>query len=198
MNSSLFAKQICVTGSMGSGKSRVAQFLADYLYLPYIDVDEIARVIMAPDEAGLRLVGEYNPGYLREDGSLNRSLLRNDIFTSAKVKEDIDGLLHPLIYTVLKTRMQIENKRTIIEIPLVFETKWDVLFETIIVVSADKKTCLKRIIERDHVFIHEAERAYDSQMDIAIKKTKATFVIENGGDWQDTIENIREIATKIY
>lgn len=197
MSQPKFAKHICVTGSIGSGKSRVCRELSQLLQLAHLDVDQIAREIMAPSGVGLLAIADYDPRFLRSDGTLDRALLRVEIFNSKQVKRDIDALLHPLIYTALAARLDGDSQRYVIEIPLLFEAGWDSLFETIILVSASRETCLERITARDHATLADAEKAYDSQMDLSMKMAKATFVIENNGAWQDVVEQLYYIVEQL-
>ncbi len=192
-----FAQHICVTGSIGSGKSRVCRKLSQLLQLTHLDVDQIAREIMAPGGAGLLAIADYAPRFLRSDGSLDRALLRAEIFNSRQVKRDIDALLHPLIYSALATRLDGDSRRYLIEIPLLFEAGWDNLFETIILVSASRETCLQRITARDKVTLADAEKAHAAQMDSSLKKSRSTFVIENNGAWQDVVEQLYDIVEQL-
>lgn len=193
----LLTEQICVTGTIGCGKSRVARFLAAHCHLPYIDVDEIAREIMEPGRPGVQALKRYNPKFLCADGSLNRSLLRREIFNCQEVKAAVDALLHPLIQTALMKQVQGLHSKAVIEIPLLYETGWDSLFKTIIVVYARKETCLERIMVRDQVTLEDAEKAYGQQMDMELKKNRTLFVIDNDGEWSVTVKNIEKVASRL-
>ena len=192
-SNSILAQQVCVTGSIGSGKSRVSHALARMLNLSYIDVDELAKEVMGPNGKGLAAIKNYNTAFIN-DGRLDRSVLRQAIFNSASVKNDIDALIHPLIHSLLLERITALKTQTLIEIPLLFETGWDAWFNVIIAVYAKKDTCLERIMIRDNVSKIDAEKAFKSQIDPLIKRAKATHVIENDGDWQTTLVNIRRVA----
>ena len=190
----LFASHICVTGSIGSGKSRVCQQLVRILGWPCLDIDDVARTLMAPGGVGLAAIKLYNAAFIRADGSLDRALLRRSIFNSNECKSDIDNLLHPLIQSTLTAELSSCNDRHIVEIPLLFETGWDALFETIIMVTASKEICVERIVKRDGVTAREAELAYDSQMDPTIKATRATEVIHNNGEWAAVVDQLQEVS----
>lgn len=194
---SIFADQVCVTGTIGCGKSRVAKVLAEHCHLPYIDVDDVARDIMEPGGTGIQALRAYNGALCNDDGSLNRSLLRSEIFNSPVVRAEVDGLLHPLIQSALLKQLQGLGSKAVIEIPLLYETGWDAFFKTIIVVYAKKQTCIARIMERDQVSRADAEKAYGNQMDMELKKSMSPYVIDNDGPWATTIDNIRNIASKL-
>lgn len=194
---SLFMDQVCVTGTIGCGKSRVARFLAEYCHLPYIDVDDIARDIMQPGGVGIQALKAYNAALCKDDGSLNRALLREEIFNAPAVRAEVDGLLHPLIQSALVAQLQGLQSRAVIEIPLLYETGWDAFFTNIVVVYAKRQTCLDRIMARDQVSRADAEKAYSNQMDMELKKSLSPYVIDNDGAWEATLEQIRVIASKL-
>lgn len=195
--SKLFAGHICVTGTIGCGKSRVAQFLAEHCGLPFVDVDDIARDIMHPGGSGFVAISEYNPSFITADNLLDRSALRLALFNSPEVKADVDALLHPLIHSALLDVLQGFKSRVVIEIPLLYETGWEQLFDVIVVVYASKENCLERIIRRDGVTRIEADAAYKSQIDMELKKKMTPYIVDNNGSWAATIKKIVDVASKL-
>lgn len=189
-----FHGHLCITGTIGSGKSRVCQFLAKHLNLPHVDVDILARRLMELGGSGLHEIGLYNADFLNTDGTLNRHLLRQAIFNNPQIKQDIDCRIHPLIQKLLQEEVKTYKSPCVIEIPLLFETGWDVFFDCTIMVWASEETCLRRIIKRDDVSSDNARKAYASQMDPELKKLKAHFVIENDGNWLETEKQIEKVV----
>ena len=178
---------IGVTGFIGSGKSMVSRFLARSLACPYLDADKVARDLMMPGQQGWLVVKEYNRKYIMADGQLNRLLLRNDIFSDHQVKDAIDSLIHPLVKGKLEELLGPKPcARAVVEVPLLFEAGWDEFFARIILVYAEKNTCLKRVMERDMVGVAQAEQSYLCQMAATEKIKRADHVIDNGGPWWNT------------
>lgn len=197
MSSINFHGHLCITGTIGSGKSSVCRFLSKYLHLPHIDVDALARRLMEPGGEGLDEIGSYNADFLNQDGTLNRPLLRQSIFNNPQIRQDIDCRIHPLIQKLLQDEVENYKSVCIIEIPLLFETGWDIFFDCTIMVWASEETCLRRISKRDDVSSDDARKAYASQMDPELKKTKARFVIENDGNWLETEKQIENMVVQI-
>jgi dephospho-CoA kinase len=178
---------IGVTGFIGSGKSMVSHFLARRLNCPHLDADLIARDLMAPGQPGWLAIKSYNAQYILADGQLDRVQLRHDVFSESSVKNAVDSLIHPLVRAeFLKMLEAVPGKRFVIEVPLLFEAGWDDLFEKVILVYAEKNVCLRRVMQRDGVGAKQAERSYQSQMEICEKINRSNHVIDNSGSWWNT------------
>ena len=75
---------IGLTGGIGSGKSTVASIFAN-LGIEVINADQLARDAVEPGSPTLATIAErYGDYILQEDGSLNRSLLREIVFADAR------------------------------------------------------------------------------------------------------------------
>lgn len=178
---------IGVTGFIGSGKSIVSHFLARRLDCPHLDADKIARDLMMPGQQGWVAIKEYNPNYIMNDGRLDRVTLRHDIFSHPEVKEKVDSLIHPLVRVKVEKTIQMKPwARVVVEVPLLFEAGWEDLFDTIILVYADRNVCLNRVLQRDGVNIEQAEKSYQSQMEVVEKVNRVNHVIDNSGSWWNT------------
>jgi dephospho-CoA kinase len=175
---------IAVTGSIGSGKSRVSRFLAERLACPHLDADLIARGLMEPDAPGWSAIKGYDATYITTNGRVDRCRLRHDIFAEPAVRKAVDSLIHPLVREALLEEVAaLPDPRIIVEVPLLFEAGWDDDFERTILVHAEEDVCLRRVMQRDRVSLEQAQRAYRSQMGAWEKISRADHVIDNSGSW---------------
>ena len=178
---------IGVTGSIGSGKSRVSRFLATALGYLHINADEIARDLMAPGKQGWQAVKKLNPKYIDDDGELNRVQLRHDIFSNPQVRKSVDELIHPLVREKIASIEAASSvPGSVVEVPLLFEAGWSDDFQCVVLVYANKGTCVERVMRRDSVDRSQAESSFLSQMAFDEKIQRADHVINNSGPWWDT------------
>lgn len=192
---------IGLTGGIGSGKSRVAElFMAHGAQV--IDADQIGRLILEPGEKGWQaLQTAFGSRFLEIDQTINRQKLRSAIFSDRALREEVDNLLHPLIREDI-IRVCCDNQGQVrqlrlVEVPLLYEAGWQKDFDLVVVVAADKETCLTRIMARDGVNRHEAEQALAAQMNIQEKVARADIVINNGGAWSDTVAQVDELIREL-
>ncbi len=192
---------IAVTGGMGSGKSFVAETLAEMLYAENSSADLICRKLLEPGQAVHdEMVKQFSADFFLENGALNRRYLRKKIFTDALLRQKVDDLLHPLVRKEILHRCIVAEARgvsLVIEVPLLFEKGWQRDFDTTLVVYADEETCIKRIKERDLVSIDEAKKGIACQMPLLEKCRIADWVIDNSGSFGATLEKLTEFKQKI-
>ena len=192
---------IGLTGSIGSGKSRVAELFTAHGAL-VIAADQIARSILEPGEKGWKALQKIFGGrFFKDDQTIDRQKLRSAIFTDPELRGVVDSLLHPLIREEIVNICRKDNdancRLTIVEVPLLYEAGWQEDFDLVVVVAADDETCRKRIMIRDGVSHPEAEQALAAQMRIDEKTVMANHVIDNSGAWDDTVRQVEELIKKL-
>lgn len=192
-------RHIALTGIIGSGKSLVADLFRKSGFM-VLDVDQIASQLMEKGESGwLRIREEFGAAYFNDDETLDRPKLRKDIFENAELRGRIDSLIHPLIRREMFRLLDDQHKGafTIIEVPLLFEVGWQDDFDLAIVVSADEKTCLARLMARDGLDERAGREALATQMGLAQKIELADMHIDNNGTREETERQVREIIEKL-
>ena len=89
--------KIGLTGGIGSGKSRVADMLAEW-GASVVDTDEIARALTAAGGSAMPAIEQaFGAEALAEDGSLDRAWMRERAFADVSVRQRLEAVLHPLI-----------------------------------------------------------------------------------------------------
>ena len=86
-----------LTGGIGCGKSTVADLFAAH-GASIVDTDQIAHSLTAPNGAAMpALVAEFGPDYADARGALDRTRMRNLVFSDAAAKAKLEAILHPRI-----------------------------------------------------------------------------------------------------
>jgi dephospho-CoA kinase len=189
--------RIGLTGSIGTGKSRVAELFKAH-GARVIDADQIGRLILEPGKKGWQaLQAAFGERFFNSDQTVDRQKLRSAIFTDRTLRTELDKLLHPLIRQEIELACQEEAELTVVEIPLLYETGWQEDFDLVVVVAADDQRCLSRIMARDGVSRPEAKQALAAQMGIKEKVALADHVIDNNGAWSDTVSQVDGLINKL-
>lgn len=193
-------RKIGLTGGIASGKSSVSKMLSGLLECEYIDADDICRQLLEPREEGWReFTRAFGSAYLSDDETINRSLLRSDLFDSEQFRQKVNGIIHPIVKRFVLSRMNqiVESApdvQVVVEVPLLYEVHWEDIFNTVVVVNADYETCLKRLMERDGVDKAEAVKELQSQWPLTDKVMRADHVINNSGSLQETNSQVEHLA----
>ena len=187
--------KVGLTGGIGCGKSTVTKIFAD-LNVPVLDADEIAhRLVEKGQTAMTKIKQAFGPAILNPDGSLNRTALRDRIFSDPKQKQKLESILHPLIYKTLQAELeQLNTPYCIISIPLLFETGMTHFVDRVLVIDCPVETQLERVKARDGLPIERIQSIIDSQVSRAFRKTKADDLIDNSA----TDYRLAEQAKKLH
>ncbi len=199
--------KIGVTGSIGSGKSLVCERFKK-IGLAVLDCDVIARQVVEPGEKGLeQLVDQFGVKILAANGSLDRKQLRQILIQDENQKSVIEHILHPLIQERMSQLMQdaleppsINNDAktaVAVEVPLLFESNMDRLFDVTIAVVADEDRMVERVGQRDQVSVQNAKKLLNLQMPQLKKAEQADYIIENKGSRAQLFDLVDKLFDKI-
>ena len=188
--------KVAVTGNVASGKSTLSRLWARE-GVPLVRADELARAVVEPGTEGLAAVAAaFGEDVLAEDGSLDRSALRELVFREPEARTRLEGILHPLILAMREEWMaerETEGIRlAVAEIPLLFEVGLEKEFDVVVLVEAPPEERLRRLLEDRGFEEEEAQRVMDSQMPSEEKRSHAHFVVHNAGSEEDL--EIRALA----
>lgn len=179
---------VALSGGIGSGKSTVAESFARH-GVDVVDADVIARQVVEPGQAALAaLANHFGMRIIHADGSLNRTALRECIFSDPAEKQWVNQLLHPLIHA--KTRQLFSASTTpyvLWVVPLLVENGLQKQADRILVVDVDEHTQLARTMQRDGVTRQQAESILSAQASRQQRLACADDIIDNNGG-AETIE----------
>ena len=181
---------IGLTGGIGTGKSTVSRKLRERGY-PVIDLDVISREVIEYPEVINELIRNFGIEILESQNnisgkkSISRNKLRQTVFKEEKKVSVLNSIMHPPI--VEEMRRQVENlkknyKTVFVEVQLLFEVKLEKEFDMTVLVYADKKTQLERVLKRDGRKEEEVQQIINAQMDMTEKRRLSNYIIENNGD----------------
>lgn len=190
---------IGLTGSIGSGKSAVAEIFRA-CGIPVIGADDVAKELMATDESMRAQLREtFGDAAFLPDGGLNRAYLAERIFSDPALRERMSDIVHPMTIAEQGVRARAlvaEGYRAVAcEAALILETGGEGRFDYLVVVDADRDVRLKRAAERDGVDVETIAARDAAQMPAERKVEAADFVIKNNGTPQELERNARFIAT---
>jgi dephospho-CoA kinase len=186
---------IVVTGGIASGKTTVAQMLAE-LGGEVISADALAReVLQSGSPAWREIVALWGPEILTPAGDINRSALGRRIFADEGERRRLEAITHPRIYTLMQERLADARRRApfvVLEIPLYFETGQVLPANEVWVVYVDRATQLSRLMERNGLSREEAEIRLESQWPLERKRALADRVIDNSNGLEATRQQVRQ------
>ena len=186
--------RVGLTGGIGSGKSEVAKVFEELGAL-VIDTDLLAREAVAPGSEGLAEIQRAWPHAVRA-GALDRQALAEVVFADAAERERLNAIIHPLVRRYAREReARATPGQLIVHVgPLLFETTYDRLVDTTVLVVAPEARRLERVATRDKADAAHVRARMEAQIDPEQARSRADYVIENDGD----LAHLREEAKSLY
>ena len=193
--------RVAVTGNAGSGKTSVCNILKK-MGAQVVFSDVIAREVVSPGTPVYKnIINFFGKGVLKENGFLNRKMLRSIIANDDSARKALEKIVHPEIIKFIKLKMNKAEKDVkrfvFVEIPLVFELCLEDLFDLVITVSADYELRIERLMCRDKVSRYDAESLFSLQMPEEEKIKRAELVIKNNGSIEQLIESVEVLYSEL-
>jgi dephospho-CoA kinase len=187
---------IGLTGGIGSGKSAVAQRLAD-LGAVIIDSDRLAREVVAPGTPGLsEVVGAFGQSVLAPDGSLDRPALGRLVFGDDAARKRLEGIIHPLVRERAASMAAEAPQDAVVvnDVPLLVEAGLASQYELVVVVFAAEETRIERLMRDRGMSRTEAQSRIAAQATDEQRRAVADIEIHNDG----TLEQLRSEVDAIW
>ena len=194
--------KVGLTGGIGSGKTSVSD-LFENLGVPVIDTDIIARELVDNNAEVLQEITDtFGQDLLNPDGRLNRKKLAQLVFKVKENKQRLENILHPKIQQQVLIQLQ-ELASTaeppayaIIVVPLLIEANYYNLIDRVLVVSADEKTRIERVVQRDNRSVNEIRSIMNNQIDDQERQQVADDIIENNSNIEDLTAKVVKLHEK--
>ncbi len=189
-----------LTGGIAPGTSYVAGKIKE-AGVPIVDADVLAREVVAPGTTGLAAVRKrFGPDAVRRDGTMDRVRIAQIVFKDKRARLDLEAIVHPAVQRAIDDFFAQLPKRTtfaVADIPLLFETKREGQFQSVIVVACPREMQLQRLMDRNKLSKEDAERRLGAQLPIDQKVKKATHVIRTDGTFEETDVQVAELIKKL-
>jgi dephospho-CoA kinase len=189
-----------LTGGIGSGKSTVAQAFRA-LGGTVIDADELARVVVQPGKPAWQDIERRWPQVIQSDGTLDRKKLGDIVFADPEQRAVLNAITHPRIGEETARLTQEAEARgeplVFYEAALLVENGLADAFDGLIVVTAPEGVQVARVCARDHVSEAAARARIGAQLPLQEKVKRATWVIENSGPVNETVQRATELFKKL-
>ncbi len=189
-----------VTGSLGTGKSTVAQLLARR-GARVLNADAMAHALMAPGTpVWRRLRRRFGAGIVQPDGRIDRRALAAAGFASRAAWRDLCRIVHPAVIAGTRRQLAALRRRTpsavvVLDVPLLIESGMTRLVDWVVVVAADRRTQVARARHRWPAA--EIRRRLRWQMPLVEKIRQADVVMDNNGSRRATAVQVRRFWERV-
>lgn len=193
-------KFIGITGGIGAGKSTVLSLLRDNFNCKVLLADEVAAGLMT---AGNQCFDEvvalpWPESIVGQDGEINRPLMAKYMFADDELRIQVNNIVHPAVEKEVLNQVEIERglhkiEYFFFEAALLIECGYGKLVDEMWYIYASEEVRAQRLMESRGYSKERIEGTIASQRSDASFREHADVVIDNSGDKEQTLKQLRQI-----
>ncbi len=188
---------ICLTGSLGMGKSRTASFFAE-AGVPVHDSDAAVHALYEGE--AVPLIEQAFPG-VTADGKVDRTRLGAVVLGDAAALAKLEAIIHPLVSAArdrfLAQARASGAKVVVLDVPLLFETGAERGCDAVVVVSAPADVQRHRAFERPGMTEEKFAALLAKQTPDAEKRRRADFIVDSSQSYDHARAQVRDILRAV-
>ena len=189
-------RKVALTGGIATGKSYcLARFARRGV--PVIDADVLAHAVVRRGEPAWNAVhGRFGNGVLQSNGEIDRLKLGALVFADAGARRDLEAIIHPAVYEAIAhwaAALPDSTPFAVADIPLLYETRHEPEFDTVIATWCPQEMQLARMMSRGQLSAEEARQRLAAQIPADEKARRADYVIKTDGTFHETDKQVETI-----
>ena len=189
-----------LTGGIGSGKSTVADLLAERGAV-VIDADDLARRAVAPGTSGFdRVVETFGRDILGPDGGIDRATLANIVFADPSRLRELEAIIHPEVARLLVESLEPyrdTDEVIVYAVPLLAERGMAEGFDVVVVVVADVDRRIERLMRDRGMKAEEVRARVAAQLTDEERARVADVLLDNDGEPERLIPQVNRLWTDL-
>ena len=172
---------IGITGSIGMGKSTIANMLKQFK-IPVFDSDKEVRDILENNDAVKKQIYALWPDVIlieTNEREIDKNLLGRKIFGNKRYRKTLENIIHPEVKERRNSFIKSEEKSLIValDVPLLYETGTDKICDDIFLVYTDEETQKKRVLARSNMTQKKLDLIKKAQWNDQKKKDKGPYLV---------------------
>ncbi len=187
-----------LTGGIGSGKSTVLAMFKDKGAFT-LDADRIVHDLLEKNRLVRHAIKQrFGTSVFDAAGVLNKRELASVVFDSKAKRRTLEAILHPRVRAAMwNALVERRGNVAVLDIPLLYESKWQADLDGVIVVDASLKKRVARLVKKGFS-VSEAAKRIRAQMNLDEKVRLADFVIDNNGTIINTKTQVNTIWNSLH
>jgi len=188
-----------ITGGIASGKSTVVTLFKEQGF-PVVDGDIVARKVVEPDTEGLHALKKvFGSEIIKENGTLDRKRLGTIVFQDEEQRNLLNRTLDSFIRKEITKQTEVAKRVSplvIVDIPLLYEGKYEAMMDQVAVVYVTPEIQLQRLMMRNDFSEKEALERINSQLSLEEKRKRADVIIDNCSSKETTQRQVLDWLKK--
>ena len=189
-------KIVAITGSIGCGKTTIANILRKLGFLVY-DIDKWTKYIYYKRDFLDVIKTEFPETFFKNE--FDKRKLRNLVFGHPEKLKKLENIIHPILVNrfhkiIRRNRANHYSDIVFVDIALLYEMGWEGYFDIVLLADVDAETQKNRVMKRDNVTEEDFNKINNIQIPRKEKIAKADVVIDTGVNFNILRKNIVNIV----
>ena len=192
-------KVIGITGGIGTGKSRVLEYMKTEFSAVVCQADEVAKKLQQPGEECYGPIVEYfGKSILDKDEKIDRGRLGAIVFADRKKLTVLNQIVHPRVKNHILKEIEAERsagtRLFVIEAALLIQDHYDMICDELWYIYANARVRRERLKKNRHYSDEKIDAILSAQDSEEIYRKGCKYVIDNSGFFEDTIRQIKDLG----
>ena len=192
---------IGLTGGIGSGKSTIAQYLAE-LGAVVIDADKVGHEAFVPGTPAYRdVIDAFGKEVMTPTGEIDRKKLGQIVFDDTSARGRLNRIMWSRIWEMIDLRIDTLRKRNtgvvVVEAFGLIEAGWTSLMDQVWVAVVSESVVVERLKKQRNLAEEETLARIRSQLSVQERLRYADVVIDNDGKPEEVKARVRELWDKL-
>ena len=195
---------IGITGGVGSGKSRVLEYIQNHCNCKMILADEVGNKVKEPGQKCHRQIVELlGKTVLNEDKTINKGKMAEMIFSNEVLLNKVNQIIHPAVEEYIVQEIESERKKNKIEVffleaALLIEAGYLQYLDELWYIYSSKETRIERLKLSRQYTEEKIEQIMNNQLPEEEFKRYANVILDNSYDFDTTMAAIRKECDRLH
>lgn len=189
---------IGITGGAGSGKTALLAYIEKKYNCRVLLADQVAHWVKEPGrECYNALVELLSEDILNPDGTIHKGKMAERIFSSRKLLEQTNAIIHPAVKTLILQEIKAEKEKGekdffFLEAALLIEDGYLNIVDEMWYIYAEDAVRRRRLMESRGYRKEKIDSLFQSQLSEQEYRKYCGTVIDNSGDFASACRQIDE------
>ena len=178
-------KVIAITGGIGSGKSKVSNYLIEKGY-PVYSADDQSKQLLLEDNIRLKIMDLLGPDAYTRDGEVylaNKPYIASKIFSDDVLRKKMEEIMHPAVRQDFESWLNEQSEKFVFqESAIILASKNPYPFDKVIYVDADLDQRIEGVMRRDQTSREQILQRIGAQPQLEDHISQIDYIINNKFD----------------